>query len=172
MQKQDTAKCLLAGIFAGDCFYRAKPVSEEMRSICGGMDDGKDKDMDMEKDTEQNAERLQGDERIGEVRIADDVVAMIAGLAALEVEGVCALSGSAADGLLSRVGVKGMNKGVRIEVVDRIVSVEIAVTLQYGCNILKVSEKIQEKIKSTIETMTGLTVADVNIRVAGVVMGD
>lgn len=124
----------------------------------------------MEKDTERNISISGEKGQIGEVRIADDVVASIAGLAALEVDGVASMAGNATDELLSRVGVKGTNKGAKVEVVDRLVSVEMAVNLKYGFNIPAVSEKIQEKVKGAIETMTGLTVADVNIRIAGVVM--
>lgn len=124
----------------------------------------------MEKDTERNMNVLQGDGKIGEVQIADDVVAMIAGLAALEVDGVASMAGNATKELLSMVGVKGGAKGARVEVVDRVVSVDMVLNLKYGYNIPSVSGKIQEKVKSAIETMTGLTVADVNIRIAGVVM--
>ena len=124
----------------------------------------------MEKDTERNMNVLQGDGKIGEVQIADDVVAMIAGLAALEVDGVASMAGNATNELLSMVGVKGGTKGARVEVVDRVVSVDMVLHLKYGYNIPTVSGKIQEKVKSAIETMTGLAVAEVNIRIAGVVM--
>lgn len=124
----------------------------------------------MGKETEHNTYTLQRGGKIGEVQIADDVVAMIAGFAAMEVDGVASMAGNVTDELLSKVGVKGMNKGARVEVEDRTVSVDMAVNLKYGYNIPVVSEKIQEKVKSAIETMTGLSVADVNIRIVGVVM--
>lgn len=124
----------------------------------------------MGKETEHNTYTLQRGGKIGEVQIADDVVAMIAGFAAMEVDGVASMAGNVTDELLSKVGVKGMNKGARVEVEDRTVSVDMAVNLKYGYNIPAVSEKIQEKVKSAIETMTGLSVADVNIRIVGVVM--
>lgn len=124
----------------------------------------------MGKETEHNTYTLQHGGKIGEVQIADDVVAMIAGFAAMEVDGVASMAGNVTDELLSKVGVKGMNKGARVEVEDRTVSVDMAVNLKYGYNIPVVSEKIQEKVKSAIETMTGLSVADVNIRIVGVVM--
>ena len=110
------------------------------------------------------------EEKAGTVKIADDVVASIAALAALEVDGVASMAGNATDELLSRVGVKGTGKGAKVEVIERIVSVEMAVNLKYGYNIPAVSGRIQEKVKSAVETMTGLTVSDVNIRIAGVVM--
>lgn len=124
----------------------------------------------MEKDTGRSTYVLQGNDRIGEVQIADDVVAMIAELAALEVDGVASMAGKATNELLSKVGVKGMHKGAKVEVLDQVVSVELTVNLKYGYNIPAVSAKIQEKVKSAIETMTGLTAADVNIRIAGVMI--
>lgn len=124
----------------------------------------------MEKDTGRNTYVLQSNDRIGVVQIADDVVAMIAELAALEVDGVASMAGNATNELLSKVGVKGMHKGARVEVLDRLVSIELSVNLKYGYNIPSVSGKIQEKVKNAIETMTGLTVADVNVRIVGVEM--
>lgn len=132
----------------------------------------KERDGSMEKDVQRREVVLQGDHQIGEVQIADDVVAMIAGLAALEVDGVDSLAGGATNDFLSKVGVKNTGKGARVEVIDRVVSVEMAVNLKYGYNIPAVSGKIQEKVKNAIETMTGLTVADVNIRIAGVAINE
>ncbi len=123
----------------------------------------------MGKETEHSTHVLRN-EKIGQVQIADDVVAMIAGLAALEVDGVASMAGNVTDELLSKVGMKATGRGVKVEVIDRIVSVDIAVNLKYGYNIPAVSEKMQEKVKSAIETMTGLNVADVNVRITGVVM--
>ncbi|MCI6630838.1 MAG: Asp23/Gls24 family envelope stress response protein [Lachnospiraceae bacterium] len=124
----------------------------------------------MEKEMENKTYSLEGSGSIGEVRIADDVVAMIAGYAALETDGVSSLAGNATGELLNRVGVKTLQKGAKVEVVDHVVSVELAVILCYGYNIPATSSKIQEKVKSAIETMTGLEVSDVNIRIAGVEM--
>lgn len=122
----------------------------------------------MEKETDYNIRSSEGTASIGEVRIADDVVAMIAGYAALEVDGVASLAGNATGELLNRVGVKTLSKGAKVEVVDHVVSVDMAVILRYGYNIPAASAKIQEKVKGAIETMTGLEVSDVNIRIAGV----
>lgn len=113
---------------------------------------------------------LRDNENIGAVQIADDVVAMIAGLAAREVEGVSAMNGNAAGELMSKVGVKNMSKGVKVDILEKNVSVELAVTIEYGYNIPAVCQKIQTKVKSAIENMTGLNVSDVNIRIAGVNM--
>ena len=122
----------------------------------------------MEKEIERNTYVLQEDENIGTVKIADDVVAMIAGLAATEVEGVSAMAGNISNELMSRVGMKKLTKGVKVDVLDGIVTVSLALNLNYGYSIKEITSKVQEKVKTAIENMTGLEVADVNIRVAGV----
>lgn len=113
---------------------------------------------------------LQEDENIGAVQIADDVVAMIASLATREVEGVSAMAGNVTGELMSRVGIKNMKKGVRVDILDKNVRVDLAVTVEYGYNIPATCQKVQVKVKSAIENMTGLNVSDVNIRIAGVNM--
>ena len=113
---------------------------------------------------------MQEDEELGSVKIADDVVAMIAGLAATEVEGVASMAGNVTNELLNRVGVKNLAKGVKVEVIGKSVKADIALIVEYGYSIPAISQKVQEKVKSTIENMTGLEVSDVDIRIAGVNM--
>lgn len=104
----------------------------------------------------------------GEIVIADEVIAIITGLAAMEVEGVASMVGNATRELISKLGIKSLSKGVTVEVLDDVVKVDAAVNLKYGYNIKEVSTKVQDKVKTAIENMTGLTVADVNVRVAGI----
>lgn len=122
----------------------------------------------MEKVIEQNTYVLQEDDGIGTVKIADDVVAVIAGLAATEVEGVVSMAGNVSHELMSMMGVKKISKGVKVEVIGKSVRVDLALVIEYGYHIPAVSQKVQEKVKSTIENMTGLCVLDVNVRIAGV----
>ena len=107
---------------------------------------------------------------IGEVKIADEVVTVIAGLAATEVEGVASMEGNITNELVSKLGVKNLSKGVKITVLEGVVTVDLTLNIEFGKNILEVSKKVQDKVKSSIENMTGLEVADVNIRIAGVDM--
>ena len=107
-------------------------------------------------------------EKIGEVRIADEVVAIIAGLRATEVEGVAAMAGNATREIIERMGMKSLSKGVSVEVIDSTVSVKLSLNLEYGHSIPEVCAKVQERVKSAIENMTGLEVLDVNITIAGV----
>ncbi len=109
-------------------------------------------------------------EDIGTVKIADDVVAMIAGLAAMEVDGISAMSGNITNELMSKVGVKNLAKGVKVEVFGKRVKVDIALIVEYGYNIPVISQKVQAKVQAAIQNMTGLEVTDVNIRIAGVNM--
>ena len=105
---------------------------------------------------------------IGEVHIADEVVAIIAGLAATDVKGVASMAGNITNDLVGKLGMKNLSKGVKVEVTEEHVSVNMALNLKYGYSIPDVCEKVQEKVKNAIENMTGLTVLDVNIKIAGV----
>ena len=105
----------------------------------------------------------------GEVKIADDVVATIAAIAAGEVEGVSGITGNISDRFMNSVGIKGgAVSGVRVDVAGNMVRVDIAIIIKYGHNVRETSKKVQDKIKNSIETMTGLNVTDVNIRITGV----
>lgn len=108
------------------------------------------------------------DARIGEVQIADEVVAIIAGLAATEVEGVAAMAGNITNELVSKLGMKNLSKGIKVEVTPESVVVDMSITMKYGYNIPKTSQTVQEKVKSAIENMTGLYVSEVNVKIAGV----
>ncbi len=107
---------------------------------------------------------------IGTVQIADDVVAIIAGIAATEVEGVASMAGNLTRELIAKLGVKNLSKGVKVEVTDSEVSVEVTLNVDYGYNVPEVSTKVQDKVKTAIENMTGLTVSEVNVKIAGVAM--
>ena len=107
---------------------------------------------------------------IGEVRVADEVVAIIAGLAATEVEGVESMAGNITNELVAKLGMKNLSKGVKVTVEDKTVTVDLALNIRFGYEIPKVSKKVQEKVKSAIENMTGLTVNLVNIRIANIIV--
>jgi len=110
------------------------------------------------------------EDSLGEVNIADEVVTIIAGLAATEVEGVGSMAGNITNELVSRLGKKNLSKGVRVEVADNRVTVDVAINIEFGYAIPEISEKVQERIKSAIETMTGLEVNAVNVRIVSVDM--
>ena len=109
-------------------------------------------------------------DQVGDVRIADEVVAIIAGLATTEVEGVSSMAGNITNEIVSKLGMKNLSKGVLVEVMENEVKVDVAINIAYGYSIPEVSAKVQDKVKSAIENMTGLTVAVVNVRIASVDM--
>ena len=115
-----------------------------------------------------NDYKIQLENNRGEIIIADEVIAVITGLAAMEVEGVASLAGNATRELISKIGIKTLSNGVMVDVLEDVVTIDAALNLKYGFNIKTVSEKVQEKVKVAVENMTGLKVADVNIRVAGI----
>lgn len=122
----------------------------------------------MEKTLEVNNYVLEESVKDGSVKIADDVIAMIAGIAATEVEGVASTAGNVGNNILSYVGVNTLAQGVRTEITGSNVKVNVAIIVEYGHNIPTVSAKVQEKVKQTVESMTALNVTDVNVKVAGV----
>ena len=123
----------------------------------------------MAKD-ERNIYTIQNDASKGEIKIADEVVAIIAALAATEVEGVASMAGNITNELIGKLGMKNLSKGVKVDVLEGIVTVSLALNLKYNYSIVEVSARVQEKVKNAIENMRGLEVADVNIKVAGVEM--
>ena len=101
----------------------------------------------------------------GKIIFAEDVIATIASLAASEVDGVHAMSGTAMEGLSEKFGKKSYTKGVKVEIGTEECAVDINVVVKYGYRIQDVCTKIQQEIKNAIETMTGLRVVEVNVMV-------
>ena len=118
----------------------------------------------------KNSYSIHEELNMGEVQIADEVVAIIAGLAATEVEGVASMAGNITNELVGKLGMKNLSRGVKVVVQENEVTVELSLNMSYGYSIPKTSAKVQEKVKSAIESMTGLSVVEVNIHIAGVDM--
>ena len=123
----------------------------------------------MAKD-EKNTYTIQNEASLGEVKIADEVVAIIAALAATEIEGVASMAGNITNEVIGKLGIKNLSKGVKVDVLEGVVTVSLALNIKYNYSIVEVTGKVQEKVKNAVENMTGLEVADVNIKVAGVEM--
>ena len=110
-------------------------------------------------------------EDYGVIKIADDVIATIAGLAAMEVEGVAGMAGGVTSGITEMLGKKNMTKGVKLDVNDKDVAVDLYLVERFGVKIPALAHDIQNKVKQAIETMTGLKTREVNVHVQGVTFG-
>ncbi|MBR2216660.1 MAG: Asp23/Gls24 family envelope stress response protein [Selenomonadaceae bacterium] len=108
------------------------------------------------------------DANLGAVRIADEVVSIIAGLAATEIEGIAGMSGGLVGGIAEMLGRRNFAKGVKVEVGEREAAVDLYIIVKYGVRIPDVALAAQENVKQAIETMTGLSVIEVNVHVQGV----
>lgn len=107
-------------------------------------------------------------ENYGQIKISDEVVGIIASLAATEVKGVAGMSGGIAGGISEMLGRKNLSKGVKVEVKDKEVIISLYIIVEYGAKIPEVAWEVQENVKNTVETMTGLSVTEVNINIQGV----
>ncbi|MFW5980151.1 MAG: Asp23/Gls24 family envelope stress response protein [Bacillota bacterium] len=107
-------------------------------------------------------------EELGTIKIANEVVAIIAGLAATEVDGVAGMSGGIAGGIADMLGRKNLSKGVKVEVGEKETAVDLYVIVEYGSAIPDVAWNIQENVRQAIEGMTGLEAVEINIHVQGV----
>ena len=105
---------------------------------------------------------------LGEVQISNDVLAVISAMAVMEVDGVVAMAGNITAELVSKLGMKKLSKGVRVDVVDNTVMVDLSIILRINENIVTISKKVQDKVKTTVENMTGMEVANVNVNIASV----
>ncbi|MCF2553710.1 Asp23/Gls24 family envelope stress response protein [Faecalicatena contorta] len=117
---------------------------------------------------ERNTYTIKCDANLGEVKIADEVVAVIAGYATMEVDGVASMAGSASRDIMNKIAMRNLSRGVKVDILEGIVTVSVSIIIKYGYSIKDITTKVQDKVKAAIENMTGLEVADVNIRVAGV----
>ncbi len=105
---------------------------------------------------------------LGVVKIADEVVSIIAGIAVVDIEGVASMSGGVAGGIAEALGRRNLTKGVKVEVGTEEVKIDTFIIVEYGERIPDVSWNIQETVKNTVEDMTGLNVAYVNVHVQGI----
>lgn len=122
-------------------------------------------------DRQADLDRRLGDET-GSVRISDEVVAVIAGIAATEVDGVAGMSGGIVGGITEILGKKNLGKGVKVEVGEKEAAVDLYVVVDYGVRIPEVAGQVQENVKRSVESMTGLNVVEVNIHIQGIAFSD
>lgn len=119
-------------------------------------------------DEARNTYKIYDNSDLGEVNISDDVLAVISAMAALEVDGVIGMAGNITSEIVEKLGVKKLAKGVRVDVDGTNVMIDVSIILRMNENIIEISKKVQDKIKSTVENMTGLDVANINVNISNV----
>ena len=117
---------------------------------------------------DNHASADEGEEELGYIEVADDVIAIVASLAALDVPGVVGMSTGFREGLSNFLGKKSLAKGVRVKVTGHSCRIAVYVTVEYGCNIPEVALKLQKKVKSAVDEMTEYTAEFVDVHIEGV----
>lgn len=120
-------------------------------------------------ENQRNTYTIYDNTELGEVQISDDVLSVIAAMASMEVDGVVSMAGNITSELVSKLGMKKLSKGVSVDVSENSVMVDLSIILRMNENILDISKKVQDKVKSTIENMTGMKVENVNVNISSVV---
>lgn len=116
-----------------------------------------------------NYDNLNMGNSLGSVKIADEVIEVIAGMAASEVDGVAEMSGGFVGDIANMLGrAKNMSKGIKVEVGESEATVDLFLAVEYGASIQDVARKVQEAVKKAIEGMTGLTVSEINVHIQGI----
>jgi uncharacterized alkaline shock family protein YloU len=115
---------------------------------------------------------IKEDGQVGFIQIADDVVSSIAGLAVTEVEGVSKLTGNVPNELVAKLGKKNLARGIKIDMTEKDIKVDVSIEVKFGYNIMKVSKAVQDKVKQSLLNMTGLNVSTVNVKVSGIALGE
>lgn len=105
---------------------------------------------------------------MGTITIADEVVSTVAGLAAIDVEGVASMSGGWGTDLVEKLGRKNFAKGIRVELTNDDTKIDIYLIVEFGYSIPEVADNVQKEVKLAVETMTGLNVIEVNVHVVSV----
>jgi len=105
---------------------------------------------------------------LGVIRIADEVVSTVAGLAAVDVEGVASMSGGWGTDLVEKLGKRNLGKGIKVDATGDQTIIDIFIVIEFGYAIPKVAENVQKEVKVAVESMTGLTVSAVNVHVVSV----
>lgn len=116
-------------------------------------------------------EMINAQQREDKIKISEDVIATIAGIAASENENLASMSGGFVDGIAGMLGRKSPSKGIKVEIRDNTATIDMSVVMQYGCKIHEVSRDMQKRVRQAVETMTGMVVTSVNVNVLGVSLG-
>lgn len=117
---------------------------------------------------EENRAMILSEQSHGTIKIADEVVSIIAGLATIEVPGVAGMSGGFVGGIAEILGMRNLSKGVKVAVGETETAIDLYIITDYGINIPEAAKQVQTNVKAAIENMTGLDVVQVNVHVQGI----
>ncbi|GAA0443666.1 fatty acid biosynthesis protein YqhY [Lentibacillus halophilus] len=120
--------------------------------------------------SEQPLLNVSDDESLGTVEIAPEVIEVITGIAASEVKGVSEMRGNFATGVVERFGKKSHGKGVKVDLTENGILIDLFVVLNFGVSIPKTAQELQENIRHTLKTMTALEMDEINVHVVGIQM--
>ncbi|SDC00342.1 Uncharacterized conserved protein YloU, alkaline shock protein (Asp23) family [Pelagirhabdus alkalitolerans] len=120
--------------------------------------------------SEQTILNVSEDANLGRVEIAPDVIEVIAGIATTEIKGVSSTRGNFASGVAERFGKKTHGKGIKVELSETGVGIDVFVVLDYGTTIPVLAQKIQDNIRQALKTMTALEIEEINVHVVGIQM--
>ncbi len=109
--------------------------------------------------------------REDKIRISEEVIATIAGIAASENENLASMSGGFVDGIAGMLGRKSPGKGIKVEMKEDLVTIDLSVVMQYGCKIHEVARDMQARVRDAVQSMTGMEVISINVNVLGVSVG-
>ena len=116
----------------------------------------------------ENKDYVSRSDELGNIHISEEVLAAISAAAALEVEGVSGLAANLGSDIAELLGKKNLAKGVRIQMEEEKVTVELSILMTYGHTIPEVGRAVQDSVKNAVESMTGLEIAAVNVNVGGI----
>lgn len=124
----------------------------------------------MAREIEKESYKVIISEDNAEVIISEEVIAVIAGIAATDIEGVASLTGNMTRETIQKAGLKNLSKGIGLQMNEDNLTITISLNIKYGYSVSKISEMVQEKVKTSVENILGLAVTGVNIRVTGVIL--
>ena len=104
----------------------------------------------------------------GSINISEEVISSVVRSAISEIEGVAGLSNTAGAEIAELIGLKTLSKGVKVQFVEEKIVVDVIITVEYGCNIVKVAQSVQDKVMSLVQASTGIEQAEVNVHVSGI----
>lgn len=109
--------------------------------------------------------------REDKIKISEEVIATIAGIAASENGNLASMGGGFVDGLAGMLGKKSPGRGIKVEMKDNLVAIDLSVVMQYGCKIHEVARDLQTRVRDAVEGMTGMVVNSINVNILGVSVG-